>query len=181
MQRRESTGNQVRKKSADSLERFRKQQGSKKLQKYVVVLVLLIGTGALVAYGASALFQGCPDGIPISTNTQAVHIHVHLDVFANASTVTVPDTLGHIGANLCTLHTHDNTGVIHVESPDTRTYTLQEVLDVWGYHASSNALVYVNGAQSDFSHVLVSHDEIAVVIGTPPTSIPSFYNFPSGE
>jgi hypothetical protein len=43
--------------------------------------------------------------------------------------------------------------------------------------------VYVNGQTSagdPAAIVLREHQEIAVVIGTPPKQIPSTYNFPAG-
>jgi hypothetical protein len=30
------------------------------------------------------------------------------------------------------LHTHDISGIIHVESPDNRTFTLGQFFDIWG-------------------------------------------------
>lgn len=161
------------------MERYKKQKRRKKTQQQLVILVVVIAIIALIVYGLGPFFQGCPDGIPVLGGSIAVHIHVHLDVFVNASSVTVPDTLGHVGATFCALHTHDSTGVIHDESPDTRTYTVQQIFDVWGYSLPSGAKVYVNGQIDDFSHILVTHDEIAVVIGTPPATIPSSYNFPA--
>ena len=30
------------------------------------------------------------------------------------------------------IHTHDDTGLVHVHSPDVRPYTLGQLFDVWG-------------------------------------------------
>jgi hypothetical protein len=30
------------------------------------------------------------------------------------------------------LHTHDTSGIIHVESPTVRSFTLGEFVDLWG-------------------------------------------------
>lgn len=165
------------------MERFKRRQKRKKTQQQIFIILIVVAIIALIGYGASSFFQECPDGIPQigSGTTLAEHIHIHLDVFVNASPITAPDTLGHVGANFCALHTHDSTGLIHIESPDTRSYTAQQIFDVWGYSVPSGATVYVNGQIDNLSHTLVAHDEIAVVIGTPPATIPSSYNFPAGS
>jgi hypothetical protein len=61
--------------------------------------------------------------VPVITNGSSdtmeylMHIHAHLDVFKNGQTNPIPPNTGTI-PNQCIywLHTHDDTGVIHVES-----------------------------------------------------------------
>ena len=45
-----------------------------------------------------------------------------------------------VGAGACFfyLHTHSADGIIHIESPVTRTYTLGNFFDVWGQPLGSN-------------------------------------------
>ena len=45
-----------------------------------------------------------------------------------------------MGAGACFfyLHTHSADGIIHIESPVTRTYTLGNFFDVWGRPLGSN-------------------------------------------
>jgi hypothetical protein len=53
------------------------------------------------------------------------HIHAHLDIFINGKPYIVPSQIG-IVPNKCLywMHTHDDTGVIHIESPENRNFTL---------------------------------------------------------
>lgn len=61
------------------------------------------------------------------------HIHVHLRVVVDDNEVIVPASLGIEAAQgLAPLHTHDNTGVIHVESDQYEPYTLGQVFTEWG-------------------------------------------------
>jgi hypothetical protein len=128
------------------------------------------------------------------------HIHAHLDIFINGKKFAVPSNIGIIPDNcIYWLHTHDDTGVIHIESPDDRTFTLGQFFQIWGETLnnsqifdnliddnSNNTLnVYVNGkkvdSKTDYKQIpLNEHDEIVIVYGKPPSSIPSNYEFPEG-
>ncbi len=65
---------------------------------------------------------------------EALHIHQHLDIFVNGKPVTVPAGIGiNMDARFISqLHTHDMSGVIHVESDQVRDFTLGQFFDVWG-------------------------------------------------
>ena len=89
------------------------------------------------------------DGIGCQTSEQTLfHIHAHLTVFVNGSPRQVPSGIGIPGAHaqqtaagsvrrrsgtcFYWLHTHAADGIIHIESPVQRTYTLGEFFDEWG-------------------------------------------------
>jgi hypothetical protein len=96
------------------------------------------------------------------------------------------------------LHTHDTSGVVHVESPTVRPFTLAEFFGVWGVPLGSGRLggyaaghgralrAYVNGrrvAVDPGRIVLTPHQEIVIAFGTPrelPRPIPASYAFPAG-
>ena len=137
-------------------------------------------------------------GLPALTQEGSVlHIHQHLDLFVDGRRVAVP---GGIGINdnsfISPIHTHDTSGVIHVESPSKEQFTLGQFFAIWGvrftprtlggYHASAARPLesYVDGkrlASDPTTLVLASHQEIAVVVGKAPARIPSSYAFPAGE
>ena len=88
------------------------------------------------------------DGIGCQTSEQTLfHIHVHLTIFVNGQPRQVPAGVGipgaqaeqtaqgpFIGSGNCFywLHTHAADGIIHIESPVHRVYTLGEFFDEWG-------------------------------------------------
>jgi hypothetical protein len=138
-------------------------------------------------------------GLPLlSSEGDVLHIHAHLDLFVNGK--RVPPAAG-VGINqgssfTSPLHTHDQTGVIHVESPTKERFTLGQFLAIWGvrftpsrlggYRATSSRPIrfYVNGKpyeKDPTQLVLSAHQEIAVVVGKAPSRIPSSYRFPAGE
>lgn len=101
------------------------------------------------------------DGISCGPIEQlAYHIHTHLAVYANGSPRTLPTgigipgsiaqqtSLGPVaagGACIYWLHTHTADGVIHVESPTQRVYTLGNFFDVWHQPLSANAVAGAKG------------------------------------
>jgi hypothetical protein len=129
----------------------------------------------------------------------AVHIHQHLDLFVDGHQVPVPALVGiDPSVGFAPLHTHDSSGVVHVESPTVRTYTLGDFFAVWGVRFTPSCLggycsggdrrlrVYVNGAPvpgDPTALVLQPHQEIVVAYGTAaqlPSPVPSSYRFPPG-
>ena len=123
---------------------------------------------------------------------EVVHIHQHLDIFVNGKKETVPAQIGIYDNQFLTeLHTHDTSGVMHVESPKKRTFSLGEFFGVWGVRLTNDCIggycrpqtpwkLYINGApySGDPSKVtLIKHQEFAFVIGTPPKKIPTTYAF----
>jgi hypothetical protein len=89
------------------------------------------------------------------------------------------------------LHTHDITGVVHTESLDPTPNRLGQFFTEWGIRLDdscvadhckpqSNWTVYVDGQRETGNPAdipLTDHKEIAVVIGTPPATIPASFDF----
>lgn len=87
------------------------------------------------------------DGVQcLGSESLAYHIHVHLSLYQDGKSVTLPAYIGiptasDIPGGTCFywLHVHDTTGVVHVESPTTQNYTLGQFLDVWQRTAQLDA------------------------------------------
>ena len=130
------------------------------------------------------------------------HHHVHLSMFVNGEQIALPRGTGmykpgssqYIYHASCFywLHTHDATGIIHMEPPNGNPFTLKQYFDLWGEPLSTNGFagytgavsVYLNGqlqpAGTDPNSIVFSPFlEITLVIGTPPDWIPN-YLFPAG-
>jgi len=124
---------------------------------------------------------------------EVIHIHQHLDIYVNGKKVTVPALIGidTAGQFLTQVHTHDTTGIVHVESPSHRTFTLGLFFGEWGVKLTSKCLGtycsglkwWVNGTKmtgNPAQLVLKSHQEIVLAIGKAPSPVPSSYKFPAG-
>ncbi len=137
------------------------------------------------------------------SETLNFHYHAHLDILDNGQAVEVPAGIGFVIQNgqatgITSLHTHDASGVIHIESQTNIPYSLGQVFTEWGVRlttgqvgglASGNGNVlraFVNGAPSSgdpATIILRPHQEVALWFG--PASghpqVPRSYSFPAGE
>jgi hypothetical protein len=145
------------------------------------------------------------DGIRCETGeesmTLALHIHSHLAIFFHGKQLQVPEYVGAAAIAprqgcLYWIHTHDASGVIHIESPQIQSpgggpFTLGEFFDIWGQPLTSDDVAgkrgpvtaYVNGMQwhADLRTIpLLSHQLITLEIGTPLVPPPN-YAFPYGD
>ena len=123
---------------------------------------------------------------------ESYHIHALLHVYADGQAVTVPANIGISSAAgiESPLHTHDTSGVIHIEAGAPHDFKLADFFTVWGvafsatqlggYHNSGEATVqvYVNGkpVADVMRYVIGAHDNIVVAYGAPgsfPTQPPA--------
>jgi hypothetical protein len=161
------------------------------------------------ATGSPAPTSAAPTGpIPCDQleHTQ-VHYHIVLRIFNQGNPVAIPTGLGRTASCFFWLHMHTGEpGLIHVESPNDRIFTLGDFFTVWGEwsgqpqpldstHVSSitltadqRLLVYVDRADGagpvafpgdPKAIVLRSHEIITLVI-SPPAVNPAGSPFPSG-
>jgi hypothetical protein len=136
------------------------------------------------------------DGIQCQANEAlAYHLHAHLTILIDGHTVPLADLIGipidGAGQARCYywLHTHvGSTGLIHLESPTPRLYTLGQFFDVWGQRLGTHDLMgdtagavraYVDlqpysGSPRDIP--LSGHRQIVLEIGRQVT--PPYYVFP---
>jgi hypothetical protein len=119
----------------------------------------------------------------------AYHVHAALRVYANGKQVPVPANVGiePEAASMASLHTHDTSGVIHIEASEKYPFTLGQFFTIWGVKFTSTQLgsyvagagnvltVYANGkpVSNPAGYVMNPHDDIVVGYGKPgsfPTS-----------
>jgi hypothetical protein len=143
------------------------------------------------------------DGIEGSSREMLkVHVHAHLALFNKGQQIAIPYGIGIVkpfqanngfvgmGQGIYWLHTHDATGIIHVESPDDRTYTLGQFFDIWGQSLTSSEVAGLKGTVRAFVDgkpysgsprgiVLGAHTQITLEVGAPFVAPPT-YTFPAG-
>lgn len=120
------------------------------------------------------------------------HIHMHLDLYVNGKKVPVPQFVGiYDNSFLTELHTHDASGIIHLESPKSKNFTLGQFFAEWGVRLSASCIGSYCGAlhwyldgKPQAGHpadlVLQRHQEIVIASGTPPKPVPRSFAFPNG-
>ncbi|MDX6567728.1 MAG: hypothetical protein QOH15_306 [Gaiellales bacterium] len=140
-------------------------------------------------------------GLPVLTAEQlAYHIHVHLDVYIRGVHIPVPAYVGidFVDQFLTVLHTHDTSGVVHIESASPKPYALGKFFGVWGVRLTASCIgryctgpsarlrTYLGGKPytgNPASIVLRPHEEIVLAYGTKaqlPRPLPAKYAFAPG-
>jgi hypothetical protein len=123
----------------------------------------------------------------------AYHIHIHLQVYVDGQSRSIPAAIGLLGpvyentpygrfygAQKCYywLHTHASDGIIHVESPTKRIYTLGIFFDEWRQPLSSDQVATAHGKVTAFLNgkpwtkslrdiPLDPHNQIQLDVGSP--------------
>jgi hypothetical protein len=121
-------------------------------------------------------------GLPDLSDT-VFHIHAMLRIYVDGRPVTVPASVGlpRSGAIFSPLHTHDTSGIVHIESTQPYGFRLGQFFDVWGVAFTTTQLggyraagaralaVYVNGHRvaDGPDYVMRAHDTIIVGYGRP--------------
>jgi hypothetical protein len=148
---------------------------------------------------------GSVDGIACQAGEQTLfHTHARLTLYVNGHSAHPPPGVGiadpqiqgtprgsFVGNGACFswLHTHAADGIIHIESPVRRTFTLDNFFDIWGQPLSASQVgpakgpvtALVNGKvwRGDPRAIpLHAHSQIQLDVGRPlvgPVHITSWY------
>jgi hypothetical protein len=136
-------------------------------------------------------------GLPAEGTT--MHEHANVQIFVHGKNEPVPTDIGIDAAKetIQSIHTHDGTGLVHLESSVSRTFTLDEFFGVWGVRFTPSCLgfycnddtnrlqVFVDGEEVEGNLQDVQLDDQSVIVvtyGTPdelPDPIPSSFDFTS--
>jgi len=159
---------------------------------------LAIGANTLPPWAApaDASAAAAAAGLPMLGSEGTVeHIHAHVDVIINGRPEAVPSGVGIDRARrlISPLHTHDASGIVHIESPVKRAFSLGEFFAEWQVSLSADNIgalragdgkslrVFVNGHLQTGNPAAITigaHDEIAIVCGE---TVPATYAFPADE
>ncbi|HET8844068.1 MAG TPA: hypothetical protein VFN35_21560 [Ktedonobacteraceae bacterium] len=131
---------------------------------------------------------------------QVLHIHAHITIWIDGKPSPIPQGVGiplnaQTGQSSCFywLHTHDESGVIHIESPATQPFHLGQFLDEWnqGFNTlgfpselllNSGWQVWVNGKvfNGGLDNVtLTSHTLITLSYNSPNVKPDTVYAWPA--
>jgi hypothetical protein len=170
----------------------------------------LVGTPTFPVGDTATGGQGSPiDGLSCGVPNQTFHIHSHLSIFHNGMHIADAVAIGIPGAVITTmnggpytnqgtcfypLHTHDSSGIIHIEAAAPTSFTLGEVFDIWGEPLSARhiagfsgpMLIYVDANEHPIQAtiyagdpraiVLTNHQQITIEVGAPYV-YPTFYTW----
>jgi len=160
----------------------------------VAGVVLLAAALAVRAVGVTPGPSG-EAAVPCSgTEMTRFHIHAHLEIDIRGARQVVPAHIGIRQDCLYWLHTHDDTGLVHVEADVPAVYTLGQFFTVWNQPLSRDAVLGERAGPGEEVRVFVdgqpysgdprtvplgAHEQIVVQLG-PPFPTPQPFTFPPG-
>lgn len=119
-------------------------------------------------------------GIPAG-GKETFHIHAMVHIYVNGLLSPLPANIGLDSAKglESSLHTHDSTGIIHMEAPHPYRYTLGDFFSVWGVklgpaqvggltgYGGDHLHFYLNGKplRNPAAHVLQKGDSVVIGYG----------------
>lgn len=160
--------------------------------------VLTAVLGVLLVLGILAFRTSTNSAQPVAniscdTGEQlSVHYHAHLDLIYNGQPVSIPARVGIKSSCLYWMHTHQTSGIIHIEAPKssaTRQFTLSDFFAVWGQpltkkqvatfplNTGDQVQVWVDGKPytgDPRKVVLKSHEQVVVEVGSTFVDPPTF-------
>lgn len=159
--------------------------------RLAVLLAIVIG-----ACGQSAAPSPSPaPNVPCGPSEVLIrHEHAHLTILIRGQIKTVPMYVGITATQICWLHTHDTSGIIHVEAGDSRTFTLGDFFAVWRQPLSETVIgsdsvgsgetIQATVNQQSYTAapstiVLSNHKDIVLQLG-PPFLTPQPFVWPPG-
>lgn len=96
------------------------------------------------------------------------HIHPVLKITVKGQNQEIPANIGIKPNCMNSIHTHDNSGVLHVEAPEKKDFTLSDFFAVWGKDMRSfgeNMKMTVNGKENTEyeNYVIQDKDQIELI------------------
>lgn len=136
-------------------------------------------------------------GVSCIGSSIGYHIHPHLSLFVNGNRIAIPAGIGIVdpvmsdgyvnqGSCFYWIHTHDATGILHVEPPTADLLlTLGQLFDVWGQPLTrdnvagfqGSVTIYVDGVRhrgDPRAIQLAERRHITLYVGTPLPPIPRY-------
>jgi hypothetical protein len=161
-------------------------------------------TPITLAYGGTVGNRFWPDGDTAAGGTtgqtidgvvcaagmvETYHVHAHIAIYKDGQMLALPSHIGIPASCNYETHTHDNTGIVHMETPAVKDFTLGKFFDLWGEPLTLTnvagvqgpVVAYINdngdvrrymGALGDIE--LTSHRAITLQVGTSIPALPVY-------
>lgn len=139
-----------------------------------LVIIAVVVTVFVVIRGSPIKTYATVDGVKCQSRERLdYHVHAQLSIFIEGEQVPVASRIGIRDNCLFWLHTHDDSGLIHVEAPSLAEYNLGQFFAVWGMPLSSTELAERT--------VDASHSIMATVDGQPYSGNPANITLSDGQ
>lgn len=159
--------------------RMARKNAYSSIMKRAILAIVII---AILGWGGWSLFNKSNTGTPTEVISQnGIHWHTQLTIVINGENFSIPGSIG-LGVSESPIHTHTDSGVIHMEFPGlvtTERIKLSRFFEIWGKtltsqcifencaNGSSTLTMAVNGKSSaDFgNYVMRDNDKVLISFG----------------
>ncbi len=161
----------------------------------IALAMVIASCGGTAAPSPTPSATGTRSAVPCGpTEVFTRHEHAHLTIVVRGQLRVVPAFIGITATSICWLHTHDTSGIIHIEAGDNRPLTLGDFFAVWGKPLSKTAIADDRASTGESVQVTVNqkpnsdppetivlheHDDIVLELGPPSLTIAP-YVWPPG-
>jgi len=128
----------------------------------LVLIVVAISVVTAIVYLALPPPETDVTKMCVNHSNVGQHKHANLRILILGTTLSIPEGIGIEGDCMHPLHTHAADGVIHIEGPAGRTFTLGNfVTDIWGKPLNATCIMTYCADST--------HDLVMTVDGAPST------------
>jgi len=162
---------------------------SKHFKNYLVPYIALVAVVSIGIIIAVIMLPSPSNGPTISESENSIlertltshdslrqHFHPEIKIIVDGEPVKIPANVGVSSTSFLYMHTHDDSGKIHVESPSNHIFTLGDFFTIWGKEFTSecvdtNCGKIVTSANGDvidspLDHILQEDDKILIEVST---------------
>ena len=148
---------------------------TKKILFLSVILILLLGV-SLFLWKTRTINEGPITQQCVRHGPKGIHIHPHLEILIDGIPQKIPADIGVISIScMRPIHTHDDSGILHIESKMIQDFTLGDFFAIWNktihkscifeYCTGQGTLrMYVNGQENNEfeNYIMRDKDEIKI-------------------
>ena len=121
-----------------------------KISLWTAGIVLILGGGGWYM-AKSGFFTYDPLHICAQHTGVGMHIPPHLKIFVKSEEIKIPANLGISARCMRPIHTHDDTGTLHLEFPNRKDVLLEQFFKIWKKSLNDfglNPKMKVNGSEN---------------------------------
>ena len=139
----------------------------------IVIVLIAVIVAAVLFYPRSTNLVPLPDYLSHCVYGSVYHSHPTLTITIIGVNFPLPPTPGTVDNGcLQPIHTHDATGVLHIETDQNRDYTLGDWFLLWGHWANNPTTAIFNSTQI-FDHKVDGTHHLNMTVNGNPDNDPT--------
>jgi hypothetical protein len=152
-------------KQHQKIEARERERQKRKIKKAVKIAALSLIAGGITFSGGwylvSRVAENPRDDLEMCVQHTRIDMHIHpqLSIKIKGESYTIPADIGISATCMRPIHTHDETGTLHLEFPYLRDVRLGEFFKIWDKHFSSDCIFEFCSGQEGQLRMLVNGEQ----------------------